>query len=30
MHHDISTVTGEEIVMFTLKEAPNCREVKAR
>jgi uncharacterized protein YbcI len=25
MHHDISTVTGEEIVLFTLTEAPLFR-----
>jgi uncharacterized protein YbcI len=23
MHHDISTVTGEEVVIFTLAEAPH-------
>jgi uncharacterized protein YbcI len=28
LHHDISTLTGEEIVVFTLAEAPCCREVK--
>jgi uncharacterized protein YbcI len=28
LHHDISTVTGEEVVLFTLKESPVCREVK--
>jgi uncharacterized protein YbcI len=28
MHHDISTVTGEEIVMFTLSETPDVREMK--
>jgi uncharacterized protein YbcI len=28
MHHDISTVTGEEIVIFTLSETPAFREVK--
>lgn len=27
MHHDISTVTGEEIVVFTLDRAPPCRVV---
>src|SRR5277367_1408159 len=26
MHHDISTVTGEEVVLFTLAEMPNVRE----
>lgn len=28
LHHDISTVTGEEIVVFTLAEAPYLREAK--
>ena len=28
MHHDISTVTGEEIVLFTLAQAPDIREAK--
>lgn len=28
LHHDISTVTGEEVVLFTLSEAPAFREVK--
>ena len=28
LHHDISTVTGEEIVIFTLAEIPQCRESK--
>jgi len=28
MHHDISTVTGEKIVVFTLAEAPVFRELK--
>ena len=26
LHHDISTVTGEEVVLFTLAEAPRFRE----
>jgi hypothetical protein len=26
MHHDISTVTGEELVIFTLSEVPNYRD----
>lgn len=26
LHHDISTVTGEEVVLFTLTEAPPFRE----
>ena len=30
MHHDISTVTGEEIVLFTLAEAPEVRETKTK
>jgi uncharacterized protein YbcI len=30
MHHDISTVTGEEIVLFTLAKAPEIRETKQK
>jgi uncharacterized protein YbcI len=30
MHHDISTVTGEKILLFTLAEAPLVREAKKR
>lgn len=30
LHHDISTSTGEEIVIFTLSESPLIREVKKR
>src|SRR3954469_11485262 len=30
MHHDISTVTGEEVVVFTLAEPPGFREMKKR
>lgn len=30
LHHDISTITGEEVVLFTLVEAPLFREVKQR
>jgi len=30
LHHDISTVTGEEIVAFTLAEAPGFREAKKK
>lgn len=26
LHHDISTVTGEEVVLFTLAEVPRFRE----
>lgn len=25
VHHDISTVTGEEVLVFSLSEAPPCR-----
>ena len=28
LHHDISTVTGEEVVLFTLTESPQFREVR--
>ena len=28
LHHDISTVTGEEVVLFTLSEPPEFREAK--
>ena len=30
LHHDISTVTGEKVVLFTLAEAPLMREAKKR
>src|SRR5580658_8070356 len=30
LHHDISTVTGEEMVVFTLSESPLFRETKKR
>jgi len=30
MHHDVSTVTGEEVVLFTLAETPNVREMKRK
>ena len=30
LHHDISTVTGEEIVVFTLADSPAVREKKSR
>jgi uncharacterized protein YbcI len=30
LHHDISTLTGEEIVVFTLDEAPCYREAKKK
>lgn len=28
LHHDISTTTGEEVVLFTLAEAPHFRETR--
>jgi uncharacterized protein YbcI len=28
LHHDISTLTGEEVALFTLAEAPDVRDVK--
>ncbi len=30
LHHDISTVTGEEVVLFTLAKAPVCRQAGKR
>lgn len=30
IHHDISTITGEEVVLFTLAATPPFREVKQR
>jgi uncharacterized protein YbcI len=30
LHHDISTVTGEEVVLFTLANSPLFRETKKR
>ncbi len=30
LHHDISTVTGEEVVLFSLAESPVCRETKKK
>ena len=30
LHHDISTVTGEEVVLFTLASSPVYREAKKR
>ncbi len=30
LHHDISTVTGEEVVLFSLAEAPVFREAPKR
>jgi uncharacterized protein YbcI len=30
LHHDISTVTGEEVVLFALAESPEYRRAKNR
>ena len=30
LHHDISTVTGEEVLLFTLAESPAFREAKKK
>ena len=30
LHHDISTLTGEEVVLFTLAEPPLCRETRRK
>jgi uncharacterized protein YbcI len=30
LHHDISTKTGEEVILFTLAESPDCRQAKKR
>jgi uncharacterized protein YbcI len=30
LHHDISTVTGEEVVLFTLAAPPQTREIRTR
>ena len=30
LHHDISTVTGEEVVLFTLAKRPDFREIKKK
>jgi uncharacterized protein YbcI len=30
LHHDISTVTGEEVVLFTLAESPQFRETRKK
>jgi uncharacterized protein YbcI len=30
VHHDISTVTGEEVVLFTLAESPGFRDAKKK
>ena len=28
LHHDISTATGEELILFTLAEAPRFRDIR--
>ena len=30
LHHDISTVTGEEVIVFTLAESPGFREARKK
>jgi uncharacterized protein YbcI len=30
LHHDISTLTGEEVVLFTLASAPEVREIRKK
>lgn len=30
LHHDISTVTGEEVLLFTLAETPVFRDIKKK
>jgi uncharacterized protein YbcI len=30
LHHDISTLTGEEVVLFTLAQPPLFRETRKR
>lgn len=30
LHHDISTTTGEEVMIFTLAEPPDCRETRKK
>ena len=30
LHHDISTATGEDVVLFTLARSPDCREAKTK
>ncbi len=30
LHHDISTRTGEEIIVFSLAEAPQCRDARKK
>ena len=30
MHHDVSTITGEEVLLFTLVETPEFRDTKKK
>lgn len=30
IHHDISTVSGEEVILFSLAKAPRCRAPKSK
>ena len=30
LQHDISTLTGEEVIIFSLAERPQCRELKKK
>jgi uncharacterized protein YbcI len=30
LHHDISTTTGEEVILFTLAESPHFRDTKRK
>ena len=30
IHHDISTITGEEVILFTLARSPDFREAKMK
>ena len=30
LHHDISTITGEELVLFTLAQSPSFRDAKKK
>ena len=30
LHHDISTITGEEVILFTLARSPDYREAKVK
>ena len=30
LHHDVSTTTGEEVMLFTLAESPHFREIKKK